>query len=146
MILSRFLSHTRVTILFALLVIGTGWQSPATARSHPGHFTASPQQQALVDDLERRTFDWFWQGADPKTGLVPDSYPGQSFSSIAAVGFGLTAYGIGAERGYITRGQAAARTLATLRFFAAAPQNDSEDDATGYHGFFYHFLDMKTGR
>ncbi|NMW25343.1 Tat pathway signal protein, partial [Rhodanobacter denitrificans] len=47
---------------------------------------------------------------------------------------------------YITRGQAAARTLATLRFFAAAPQNDSEDDATGYHGFFYHFLDMKTGR
>lgn len=146
MILSRFLSHTRVTILFALLVIGAGWQSPATARSRPGHFAASPQQQALVDDLERRTFDWFWQSADPKTGLVPDSYPGQSFSSIAAVGFGLTAYGIGAERGYITRGQAAARTLATLRFFAAAPQNDSEDDATGYHGFFYHFLDMKTGR
>jgi hypothetical protein len=146
MILSRFLSRTRVTILFALLVIGAGWQSPATARSHPGHFAASPQQQALVGDLERRSFDWFWQSADPQTGLVPDSYPGQSFSSIAAVGFGLTAYGVGVERGYITRGQAAARTLATLRFFAAAPQNDSEDDAAGYHGFFYHFLDMKTGR
>jgi hypothetical protein len=146
MILSRFLSRTRVTVLFALLVIGASWQSPATARSHPGHFAASPQQQALVDDLERRTFDWFWQSADPQTGLVPDSYPGQSFSSIAAVGFGLTAYGVGVERGYITRGQAAARTLATLRFFAAAPQNDSEDDAAGYHGFFYHFLDMKTGR
>jgi hypothetical protein len=77
---------------------------------------------------------------------VPDSYPGQSFSSIAAVGFGLTAYGVGVERGYITRGQAAKRTLATLRFFAAAPQNGSEDDAAGYHGFFYHFLDMKTGK
>jgi len=147
MILSRFLSRTRVTILFALLVIGAGWQSPATARQPAlGYADLAPQRQALVNDLERRTFDWFWQGADPKTGLVPDSYPGQSFSSIAAVGFGLTAYGIGAERGYITRGQAAARTLATLRFFAAAPQNDSEDDATGYHGFFYHFLDMKTGR
>jgi Uncharacterized protein conserved in bacteria len=106
----------------------------------------APAVPALVNDLERRTFDWFWQSADPKTGLVPDSYPGQSFSSIAAVGFGLTAYGVGVERGYITRGQAVGRTLATLRFFAAAPQNDSEDDAAGYHGFFYHFIDMKTGK
>jgi len=107
---------------------------------------ASPSQRALVDDLERRTFDWFWDSADPKTGLVPDHYPGKSFASIAAVGFGLTAYGIGAERGYITREQAAARTLATLRFFKHAPQNDSEDDAAGYHGFYYHFLDMRSGR
>ncbi|KRE86253.1 Tat pathway signal protein [Rhodanobacter sp. Soil772] len=130
-----------------MLVFGAGWQTPVAARSSALGYAALPtQQQALVDDLERRSFDWFWQSADPKTGLVPDSYPGQSFSSIAAVGFGLTAYGVGVERGYITRGQAAARTLATLRFFAAAPQNDSEDDATGYHGFFYHFLDMKTGR
>ncbi|MES1153534.1 MAG: glucoamylase family protein, partial [Rhodanobacter sp.] len=55
-------------------------------------------------------------------------------------------YGVGVERGYITRAQAIERTLTTLRFFVAAPQNDSEDDASGYHGFFYHFLDMKTGR
>ena len=107
---------------------------------------ATPAQQRLVDDLERRTFDWFWDSADPKTGLVPDHYPGESFSSIAAVGFGLTAYGIGVERGYVTREQAIDRTLATLRFFKDAPQNASEDDATGYHGFYYHFLDMKTGR
>ena len=107
---------------------------------------ATPAQQRLVDDLERRTFDWFWDSADPKTGLVPDHYPGESFSSIAAVGFGLTAYGIGVERGYVTREQAIERTLATLRFFKDAPQNASEDDATGYRGFYYHFLDMKTGK
>jgi hypothetical protein len=105
----------------------------------------APGQQAFVDDLEHRTFDWFWQSADPYTGLVPDSWPNHTFSSIAAVGFGLTAYGIGVERGYITREQAVQRTLATLRFFAAAPQNDSEDAAAGYRGFFYHFLDMRTG-
>jgi len=100
----------------------------------------------LIDDLERRTFDWFWDGANPRNGLVPDHYPTKSFASIAAVGFGLTAYGVGAERGYITREQAVERTLATLRFFHDAPQNDSEDDATGYHGFFYHFLDMDSGK
>ncbi|MFC5527656.1 glucoamylase family protein [Rhodanobacter ginsengisoli] len=135
-----------VRLIVALLVVGAGWQSPAVAREPMrGHAALSAPQQALVDDLEKRTFEWFWHGADPKTGLVPDSWPGRSFSSIAAVGFGLTAYGVGAERGYITRQQAVTRTLATLRFFHDAPQNASEDDASGYHGFFYHFLDMKTG-
>ena len=47
--------------------------------------------------------------------LVPDRWPTPSFSSIAAVGFGLTAYGIGAERGYVTREEAAERTRATLQ-------------------------------
>ncbi len=37
------------------------------------------------------------------------------------------------------------RTLVTLRFFADAPQNASEDHTTGYRGFYYHFLDMQTG-
>ena len=58
----------------------------------------------------------------------------------------LTAYGIGAERGYITRAQAIDRTLATLHFFSDSPQNNSEDDATGYHGFYYHFLNIQTGK
>ncbi len=143
-----FLRKLPVTLLFALLALSTGWAATVVAkeREHPAsHLLLSPQQQALVDDLEKRTFEWFWQSADPKTGLVPDSAPGHSFSSIAAVGFGLTAYGVGVKRGYITRQQAVTRTLATLRFFHDAPQNDSEDDASGYHGFFYHFLDMKTG-
>jgi hypothetical protein len=144
---SKLFQILRATAFTAFLMLGTGWQSPAAARTPDhGYATLPRQQQQLVSDLERRTFDWFWQSADPKTGLVPDSYPGQSFSSVAAVGFGLTAYGVGVERGYITRGQAVEHTLATLRFFAAAPQNDSEDDAAGYHGFFYHFIDMKTGK
>ena len=135
------------TVLIALLVLGAGWQSLATARTADHGYAALPkQEQLLVDDLEQRTFEWFWQSADPKTGLIPDAYPGHSFSSVAAVGFGLTAYGVGVERGYITREQAVERTLATLRFFKNAPQNDSEDDATGYHGFYYHFLDMQTGK
>lgn len=143
-----FFRKLPISLCFLLLVFGAGWSAPSFAKGPDqvvGYAALSPPQRAMVDDLERRTFEWFWQTADPKTGLVPDSAPGHSFSSIAAVGFGLTAYGVGVERGYITREQAVQRTLATLRFFHDAPQNDSEDDASGYHGFYYHFLDMQTG-
>jgi len=100
---------------------------------------------ALLDDVQRRTFHYFWDLADAKTFLIPDRAPTPSFSSIAAVGFGLTAYGIGAERGYVTREAAADRTLATLRSMLAMKQGPDASGVSGYKGFFYHFLDMKTG-
>jgi hypothetical protein len=99
----------------------------------------------LLDDVQRRTFHYFWDLADPNTKLIPDRAPTPSFSSIAAVGFGLTAYGIGAERGYVTREQAATRTLETLRSMLAMKQGPEARGVSGYKGFFYHFLDMKTG-
>ncbi|WP_408870177.1 glucoamylase family protein [Gluconobacter japonicus] len=102
--------------------------------------------QAFVEDLEHRTFRWFWDTANPKNGLVPDRSPlPNGAASIASVGFGLTAYGIGAERGYVTRDQAVDRTLTTLRFLISLPQNDRVSGASGYKGFFYHFLDPNTG-
>ncbi len=90
----------------------------------------------FLSELEERTFRYFWDTANPQNGLIPDRYPTPSFASIAAVGFGLTAYPIGVERHYVTRAQARERVLATLRFFVRAPNE---------HGFFYHFLDMKSG-
>ena len=116
----------------------------------PGHTPDAPAtlpgtDDALLDDLEHRTFDFFWRTTDPATGLVPDRYPTPSFSSIAAVGFGLTAYPIGVERGYVTRAAARDRVVTTLRFFRDAPQGDAATGVTGYKGFYYHFLDMKTG-
>ena len=100
----------------------------------------------LLDDLEQRTFRWFWDVGDPGTGLVPDRWPSKTFCSIAAVGFALNAYAIGADRGWISRKQARTRTLNTLRFFATAPQGDAPAGMTGHRGFFYHFLDMERGR
>ena len=105
-----------------------------------------PDTAAFLDTLQRRTFDFFWDLTPPANGLTPDRWPTPSFSSIAAVGFALTAYPIGVERSWVTRAQAADRTLATLRFFWTAPQDSAVTGATGYHGFFYHFLDMPTGR
>jgi len=106
----------------------------------------SARAAAFLDTLEERTFHYFWDLTNTQNGLTPDRAPSPSFSSIAAVGFALTAYPIGAERGYITRAQAAQRALTTLRFFWTAPQDSSLSGSTGYHGFFYHFLDMSTGR
>ncbi len=114
----------------------------------PPHVTpTAPDLRAdsFLDTLQERTFRFFWDSANPRNGLVPDRWPVQSFSSIAAVGFGLSAYPVGVERGYVTRGQARARTLTTLRFLWTAPQGPEPAGNTGYRGFFYHFLDMDTG-
>ena len=96
--------------------------------------------------MEARTFRFFWETTNPSNGLVPDRWPTSSFSSVAAVGFGLTAYIVGAERGWTSRAAARDRVLATLRFFWRAPLSDQPTGVTGYRGFFYHFLDMPTGR
>ncbi|HEV7768757.1 MAG TPA: glucoamylase family protein [Thermoanaerobaculia bacterium] len=99
----------------------------------------------LVEDVQKRAFLFFWETTNPANGLVPDRWPTPAFSSIAAVGFGLTAYGVGAERGWVTREAAAERVLTTLRFFRDSKQGDAASGVTGYRGFYYHFVDMKTG-
>ena len=121
--------------------------SPAQcAPSSPSALNIDTNDLQQIDDLEKRTFQWFWDSADPETGLIPDRYPSpQTFASVASSGFGLTAYGIGVSRHYITREQAVTRTLASLHFLLSMPQNDSPTQAAGYHGFFYHFLNPETG-
>ncbi len=96
-------------------------------------------------DLERRTFRFFWERANPHNGLVPDRWPTAAPSSIAAIGFALTAYPIGVERGWITRAEARGRTLTTLRFLLSLPSGEGPAGVAGHRGFFYHFLDMETG-
>lgn len=112
--------------------------------------SASPRlsttDHAFLEDLEHRSFEYFWQQADPNTGLVPDRArmdglplddDHQGTASIAATGFGLTALCIAAERKWISRDQARERTRNTLVFFA--------NKAFQQHGWFYHWLDAKTG-
>ncbi|HEX8694748.1 MAG TPA: glucoamylase family protein [Longimicrobium sp.] len=134
----RFVGLLVMTILPAA---GCARTSPA-----PGSAPSPAGQEAFLDTLEERTFRWFWETTNPANGLVPDRWPTPSFSSVAAVGFGLTSYAVGVERGWVTREQAAERTLATLRFFWRAPQGPETSGVTGHRGFFYHFLDMRTGR
>ncbi len=103
--------------------------------------TAAPAE-VMAFEMEG-AFAFFWEQAntDPQSpgyGLVRDRYPGSpGIASIAAVGFALTAYPIGVEKGYITHAQAAERVRGTLDTLLRLERE---------HGFFYHFLDMETGR
>jgi hypothetical protein len=138
--------HRRSTLRGVVLPLVFLLSACSTARiTGPSVAPLTPRQSAFLDTLEQRTFAWFWERSDPRSGLTPDRWPTKSFSSVAAVGFALTAYPIGVERGYVTRVAAAERTLNTLRFFYRAPQGPEATGVTGYKGFFYHFLDMETG-
>lgn len=104
--------------------------------------TQKPAVPYSTDELQRRTFNFFWDLAD-QNAQIPDRWPNLAFSSIAATGFGLSAYLVGVERGWVTREQAAERVLKTLKVLAELPQGDASEGVSGYKGFFYHFLDHK---
>lgn len=104
-----------------------------------------PPANVELEMLQRESFAYFLIEANPANGLVIDKCEPGWPASIAAVGLGLAAYPVGVERGFMGRAAAVTRVLATLRFFWNSPQS-IEPDATGYRGFYYHFLDMDTGR
>lgn len=114
---------------------------PATSR------TLSGNDNDLIDDISRRSFRYFWEQTDLRTGLLfdrafangerEDNPNHQHVASIAATGFGLTALCIAADHHWISREAARERVLITLRFFA--------DSAPHEHGWFYHYMDSATG-
>lgn len=115
------------------------------AASGPTNYKLSPADTQFLNDLEHRSFRYFWEQSGP-TGIVRDralangsthNAPNVHVGSAAATGFGLTALCIGADRGWIPRAQALERVLLTLRFLA--------DKAPRVHGWFYHWMDPETG-
>ena len=99
----------------------------------------------FLDALQRESFNYFGHESNARNGLIADKTQAGSPASISAVGFALASYPVGVDRGFMTRADAIARTLSTLRFFHFSVQS-ADADATGYKGFYYHFLDMKSGR
>lgn len=142
--------HISITALLAFVLALTPMLSQTVASASPST-KANPKQVLLDSETERileeetrKSFDFFWNetNTDPKSpgyGLIRDRAPGdEKMSSVASVGFGLSAIVIGAERGYITKKQAEERILGTL--------NTMLNNAEQVNGFFYHFLDMDTAK
>ncbi len=121
---------------------GSEESPPSITLSASAHAFAGDNE--FLDYVQQANFDYFWYTANPANGLVPDRTATGSACSIAAVGFGLTAIGIGIDHGWIARTQGVARVLATLKTFLQGPQGPGTSGTIGYQGWFYHFLDMNT--
>jgi hypothetical protein len=100
--------------------------------------------ERLLDTLQQTSFMYFWNEANPSNGMIKDRSTPTSPASIAAIGFGLTAIGIGIDHGWISRTAGRDRVLTTIRTLWNSPQNASISGMIGYNGWFYHFLDMNT--
>ena len=102
----------------------------------------SPEDDQFLNDVESASFRFFWEQGNPRTGMVKDrtnvhaDRPGDA-ASIAATGFGLTALCIGAQRGFVSQGEALERLFVTLRFLWKKLPH--------HRGFFYHFANPETG-
>ena len=125
------------TILIGLLVL-------VACNGQPRQQPSTPVEAVpfSMDELQRRTFHYFWDQADTINFQIPDRYPSLTFSSIAATGFGLSSYLVGIERGYVSREAAAQRVLQTLKVLSQLTQGDAPAGVAGYKGFFYHFLTL----
>ena len=105
---------------------------------------AFASDDAFLDFLERASCDFFWYESNPDNGLIRDRSTAASASSIASVGFGLSAICIAVDHGWIARPDGRARVLATLGTFWHGAQGSAPAGVVGYRGFFYHFLDMSS--
>jgi len=129
-----------IRFLVVCIIVQTAFAIP------PERYPLSQADKAFLEDLSQRSFLYFWEQADPTTGLVLDRARAdgsqideahRGIASIAATGFGLTALCIAALRGWVKSQEARDRALATLSFFAnRAPRE---------HGWFYHWMDANTG-
>jgi hypothetical protein len=129
--------------LAACAIVVAASQGPSREQIGP---TLSPEDTAVLDDLQRRSFRFFEEQADPTTGQVrdrartdgsPHDANHRDIASIASTGFGLTGLCIAAERGWLPRDEAVARARTTVLFLANQMPHE--------HGWFYHFVDAKTG-
>lgn len=135
---------TKKTWLYSVIIL-LGLGLPVGVSAQMDNLPDKADQDLFLDSLARSTFNFFWELGNTDNGQIPDRWPNEMFTSIAATGFGLTSYIIGVERGYVTREEAAKRVVKTLRFLFSLPKGPEKSGIAGYKGFFYHFLYQKTG-
>jgi hypothetical protein len=115
---------------------------PKSRATPPVVTSLTPEDDQFLEELEKANFLFFWEQANPQTGMVKDrsnvrATDNSVVASIAATGFGLTALCIGEKRGFVSPADARGRALATLRFLWKKLPT--------HRGFFYHFANINTG-
>ena len=118
--------------------------STAALTDRSRNFNPQMADSDMLENLRRKIVDYYRFESNPHKGLVADKTQPGSPSSIAATGMGLSVFVVAVERGILSRAEVVERILTLLRFLEASHQRP-EPNATGYKGFYYHFLDMQTG-
>ncbi len=123
------------TTYYRVTAVSRGAEESAPSATAVAAARAFGNDDEFLDYIQQTHFDYFWYGANPANGLVPDRLPGPAPCSIAAVGFGLTAIGIGVDHGWISRGQGIERVRTTLKTLLDGPQGTAASGTTGYQGW-----------
>jgi len=135
-------------IFFVIVSISLGLQSCAQMQKNialnPPDLPKNLSDSALLDSIERRTFDFFWTGAEPNSGMAPErihmdgDYPDKDQRIVATggSGFGVMAILAGIHRGYITREQCLQRFEKIISFLEKADR---------FHGAYSHWINGETG-
>ncbi|HPK85736.1 MAG TPA: glucoamylase family protein [Bacteroidales bacterium] len=133
-------------ILLAAIVSAACNQPQKTVFRSQGKvdYLLSSEDEAMLDSIQKKTFLFFMGEHHPEWGIVRDRTASWAPASIASTGFGIPSFAIGVERGWITRDEAAQITLNMMNFFVNSLQSP-DTLASGYKGFYYHFLRMDTG-
>jgi hypothetical protein len=145
---TTFAGLAKITIFAILPGLGSAACAGAPPRTQPatGAYRVAAESDRFLEDLSRRTFSFFWEQADPATGIVrdrsrtdggPANEVARNIGSIASIGFGLTGLCIAADRGWQPRAAAIDRAETTLRWFAERMPHE--------RGWFYHFVNLRTG-
>lgn len=108
-------------------------------------YVPSEREKDFIDTLQYRSFLYFMNEINPEIGMVKDRNTDGSACSITAAGWAIPVWAIGAEHKWMSREKAAELTLNLVIFLYNSVQS-TDPDATGYKGFYYHFLNMKTGK
>ena len=136
---------SKVLLLILTFTISAAQSQEIVFRSNGKvNYPLTRDEEKMLDSIQHKTFLFFLNEHQPEMGIVKDRTTSESPSSIAATGFGIPSFAIGAERKWITREQAAEITLRILQFFINSVQS-TDINVTGYKGFYYHFLKMDTG-
>ena len=138
------MSRLLLSVVFTLSAIAAHPQNTVFKSHGKINYSLTPSEELMLDSIQYKTLLFFLNEHHPVKGLVKDRAASWAPSSIAATGFGIPCFAIGAERNWISREKAAEITLAILRFFYNSPQN-TDTNGVGYKGFYYHFLKMNSG-
>ena len=103
-----------------------------------GASTREMTDDELLTMLQEACFRYYWEGADPHSGMARENIPGDDrIVATGASGMGIGALIVGVDRKFITREQGVERLTKIVGFLEKADR---------YHGVWSHYMEGATGK